>query len=169
MNPIVFGILAALLVAAALGVVVQRSPVRSALSLVSALFTMAVMFLLLNAQLVAALQFIVYAGAIVVLFLFVIMLLNLQHEPQAIARLGRTLAAVLIGSLFLLAAIRFFRVPPAASAGTGMGSAVAASFGTTQALSQRLFTQFLLPFEITSVLLLVAIIGAVVLAKRNVT
>jgi NADH-quinone oxidoreductase subunit J len=165
MNPVLFGILAVLLVAAAANVVLQHSPIRSALSLVVALFLLAVVFLFLNAPLVAALQVIVYAGAIMVLFLFVIMLLNLQHEFQAMAKLGTRFAAGFVASLFLLAVIRLLLPQPGASA--GMGGAVPAGFGSTEQLAERLFTRFLLPFEITSVLLLIAIIGAVVLAKRT--
>ena len=113
MNPVLFGILAVLLITSALSVIVQRSPIRSALSLVVTLFLMAVTFLLLDAQLVAALQVIVYAGAIVVLFLFVIMLLNLQEEPRALARFGTLCIAALVGSLFLLAMIRLVLGPAA--------------------------------------------------------
>ena len=171
MNPVLFLVLAGLLIAAALSVVLQPSPVRSALSLVVTLFLMAVMFLLLDAQLVAVLQVTVYAGAIVVLFLFVIMLLNLQEEPRVMARLATQCAAVSLGSLFLLALVRFLvtppRLPASGSSAAGMGGAVSAGFGSVQVLAERLFTHFLLAFEITSVLLLVAIIGAVVLAKRR--
>jgi len=160
-----------LLIVSALSVVLQPSPVRSALSLVVTLFLMAVTFLLLDAQLVAALQVVVYAGAIVVLFLFVIMLLNLRDEPRALARLGTQATALVLGSLFLLALIRFLVTPPklsaSASAATGMATPVSADFGSAQVLAERLFTHYLLAFEVTSVLLLVAIIGAVVLAKRK--
>ncbi len=166
MTPALFSVLAVLLVASALSVVLQPSPIRSALSLVVTLFLLAVTFLLLDAHLVAALQVIVYAGAILVLFLFVIMLLNLQEEPTVMVRMGTRLFAAMVGSLFLLAAIRFFvRVP--AGPGAGMGGGIPESFGTTQLLAERLFTHFLLAFEVTSVLLLVAIVGAVVLAKRT--
>jgi NADH-quinone oxidoreductase subunit J len=170
MTPVLFFILAALLVASALSVVLQPSPVRSALSLVVTLFVLAVTFLLLDAQLIAALQVIVYAGAIVVLFLFVIMLLNLQEEPRAMARVGAQCAAVLLGSLFLLAVVRFAVAPlppPASAATAGMAAAVPPGFGSVATLANLLFTRYLLAFEITSVLLLVAIIGAVVLAKRR--
>jgi len=169
MNPILFGIFAALLIAAALGVILQRSPIRSALSLVITLFLLAVTFLFLDAQLVAALQVVVYAGAIMVLFLFVIMLLNLQEERQAMASLGVRFAAVLFASLFVLALVRFMIVAPLPAGGTGMSTAVPQTFGTTEELAQALFTRFLFAFEITSVLLLVAIVGAVVLAKRTLT
>ncbi len=171
MNPIVFFILAIMLVASALSVIVQPSPIRSALSLVITLFLMAVTFLLLDAQLVAALQVIVYAGAIVVLFLFVIMLLNLQEEPRAMAQVATQCAAVGLGSLFLLAMVRFAvpaaQAPALAAGSAGMATAVPQGFGSVPVLAERLFTHFLLAFEITSVLLLVAIVGAVVLAKRR--
>ena len=168
MSPALFGILSGLLIASALGVVLSPSPVRSALSLVMTLFFMAVAFLLLDAQLVAVLQVVVYAGAIMVLFLFVIMLLNLQTEPRAMARLGVRTAAVFLGSLFLLAGVRAFLVPGTVSTeGTGMSSAVPDTFGSTVALAEMLFTRYLLAFEITSVLLLVAVVGAVVLAKKT--
>jgi len=159
---------AVLLVLSALGVVLQRNPVRSALSLVATLFLLAVTFLFLDAHLVALLQIIVYAGAIMVLFLFVIMLLNLQTEPREAGRWGLKLFGALAASLFVLEMIDLSRTKGAAP-GSGMIGAVAEGFGTTEALGERLFTHFLLPFEITSVLLLVAIVGAVVLAKRKVT
>ncbi|MFI5364104.1 MAG: NADH-quinone oxidoreductase subunit J [Candidatus Binatia bacterium] len=167
MSPVLFVILAAMLIVSALGVVLQRSPIRCALALVTTLFVLAVIFLFLDAQLVAALQVIVYAGAIMVLFLFVIMLLNLQQDVRAMAWLGARVVAVLMGSLFLLAAVRFFVYPLAPRLGPGMGGAPPEGFGSTEQLGQRLFTHYLFAFEITSVLLLVAIIGAVVLAKRK--
>ena len=167
MSPAVFIILAALLIASALGVILQPSPIRSALSLVVTLFLLAVMFLFLDAYLVAALQVIVYAGAIMVLFLFVIMLLNLQESPRVMAQLGVRWAAAFVGSLFLLIAVWFLAGRPASTPGPGMGGAVPQTFGTVELLAERLFTQFLLSFEVTSVLLLVAIVGAVVLAKRK--
>ncbi len=167
MSPPVFVLLACLMVASAMGVVLLRSPIRSALSLVVTLFLIAVTFLLLDAELVAALQVIVYAGAIMVLFLFVIMLLNLQEQPQAMARLGVRCIAGVVGALFLLGVIRALRGRPAPPPGGGMAGAVPAVFGSTGQLAERLFTQHLLAFEITSVLLLVAIVGAVVLAKRT--
>jgi NADH-quinone oxidoreductase subunit J len=101
-----------------------------------------------------------------VLFLFVIMLLNLQQEPRAMVRIGMRWAAVLTASLFLLAAVRFFAGRPVATAAAA-GGAVPGGFGSVEAVGERLFTHFLLAFEITSVLLLVAIVGAVVLAKKT--
>ena len=169
MNPILFIILAGLLTTTALGVILQRSPIRCALALVTTLFLLAVMFLFLDAQLVAALQVIVYAGAIMVLFLFVITLLNLQEDARAMAWLGARATAILMGSLLLLALVRFFTNPSLPRLGLGMSSAAPKNFGSTEMLGERLFTHYLLAFEVTSVLLLVAIVGAVVLAKRKQT
>jgi NADH-quinone oxidoreductase subunit J len=167
MSPMLFGVLAALLIASGLGVVLAPSPIRSALSLVVTLFLIAVFFLLLDAQLVAALQVVVYAGAIMVLFLFVIMLLNLQADSRAMAHMGTRAAAVMTGSMFLLALVRLLTRSAPAPGGSGMTGAVPAGFGSTEQLAETLFGRFLFAFEITSVLLLVAIIGAVVLAKQR--
>jgi NADH-quinone oxidoreductase subunit J len=161
-NPIVFLVLAALTVAAALTVVVHPSPVHSACALVATLFLLSVFFVGLDAQLVAGLQVIVYAGAIVVLFLFVIMLLNLQAETRAMAR-PALVSAALAGGLALAALLvsGLHRVgsPPSATLPPG--------YGETAALAARLFTAYLLPFELTSVLLLVAVVGAVALAQKR--
>jgi NADH-quinone oxidoreductase subunit J len=161
-SAIAFLVVAALTVGAALMVVTHRNPVYSAIGLVSTLFMLALLFVGLDAHLVAVLQIIVYAGAIVVLFLFVIMLLNLQVEPRATAG-PLPVAIATLGGLALaggvLAALR--RVPPVAV------PAVDAGFGGTAPLGERLFTAFLLPFELTSVLLLVAIVGAVVIGKKR--
>ena len=165
---VLFFILAISAVATALGMLLSRSAVYSAMFLVLNFGTVAVFYILLNAPFIAMSQVSVYAGAIMVLFLFVIMLLNLQDEPQSLARLGVRGAAVFMGSLFVLAAARLFvtgsRRP---LSGTGMSGAVPAGYGTTEELAKRLFTHYLFAFEITSVLLLVAVIGAVVLAKRK--
>jgi NADH-quinone oxidoreductase subunit J len=163
-----FLILAGLLVISALGVILQRNPVRSAMSLVCTLFLLAVVFVFLDAHLVALLQIIVYAGAIMVLFLFVIMLLNLQSEPRETGRVGFRFVAALAGSFLALEVIQLTRAKGTV-AGLGMSGGVPEGFGLTETLGERLFTHYLLPFEITSVLLLVAVIGAVVLAKRHVS
>ena len=153
--------LAILAILSALGVVLNRHPVRSALCLVATLFVIAVIFVFLDAYMVAALQVLVYAGAIMVLFMFVIMLLNLTEEPTEQAQKAIRGVVVAVGAaLVLLIGI--------AMKGSGSSAgAPAAEFGTTAALSERLFTHFLLPFEITSLLLLIAIVGAVVIAKRK--
>jgi len=163
-----FFLLAIPLVLSAIGVIVNPHPIRSALCLVASLFLLAVFFLFLDAHLVGALQIIVYAGAIMVLFLFVIMLLNLQRE--ATEGHSRTLIAgsVITGSLFALVLAYALGKSSGGVPGPGMESAPAETYGTTAALGERLFTHYVLPFEITSILLLVAVIGAVVVAKRKV-
>jgi len=159
----VFLLLAVLVVAAALTVVAHPSPVYSACALVVTLFLLSVFFVALDAQLVAVLQVIVYAGAIVVLFLFVIMLLNLT-QPESRPTAGVPVVAVAVGGgigIAALVAAALRRVPPAGT------PALPEGFGDTAALARRLFTAYVLPFELTSVLLLVAIVGAVGLASRK--
>jgi NADH-quinone oxidoreductase subunit J len=157
-----FLLMAALTVASALTVIVHPNPIYSALGLVSTLFMLAVIFLGLDAQMVAVLQIIVYAGAIVVLFLFVIMLLNLQVEERSSAAppmVGiAAIGGLALGGLVILAIVR-----------TPLGAPVPvhAGFGGTEALAERLFTVYLLPFELTSLLLLVAIVGAVVIGRKR--
>jgi len=162
-----FFLLAAAILAAALGVVLNTHPIRSALSLAVTLLLLAVTFVFLDAHMVAALQVIVYAGAILVLFLFVIMLLNLEQEPVQRRRRNFVLSAAGAGVLFALALMITLFAGGANLPGPGLGAAVAESYGTSEVLAERLFTHFVLPFEITSVLLLVAVLGAVVLAKRR--
>jgi NADH-quinone oxidoreductase subunit J len=160
-SPLLFLPLAALTVASALTVVVHRNPVRSACALVVTLCLLAVFFLGLDAQLVAFLQVIVYAGAIVVLFLFVIMLLNLRVEARAMAGtllVGTAAAGGVALAVLVVTALRRAPAPAAANPPAG--------FGETAALARQLFTVYLLPFELTSLLLLVAIVGAVALARK---
>ena len=161
MNPLLFLLLAALTVASALTVVVHRNPVHSACALVLTLCLLAVFFLALDAQLVALLQVIVYAGAIVVLFLFVIMLLNLRVEARAMAGAPLVGSAAAGGAALVVLLVGTLRHASAPAA-----SGVPAGFGETVTLARQLFTAYLLPFELTSVLLLVAIVGAVALAKK---
>jgi len=150
-------------------VIVQRNPVASAIYLIITFFCLAGIYLLLNAQFIAIIQVLVYAGAIMVLFLFVIMLLNLEREKKIITpyRLPRVLGVFL--GIVLLAQIGmiFNSVLLEGSRGDFPPEKVAA-LGNTEVVARLLFTDFLLPFEITSVLLLVAIIGAIVLAKRQI-
>ncbi|MEW6298286.1 MAG: NADH-quinone oxidoreductase subunit J [Thermodesulfobacteriota bacterium] len=164
MDYVTFFALALPLVVVATMVIVHPSPVYSALFLVMTLFLLAVYFLFLDAHLVAALQIIVYAGAIMVLFLFVIMLLNLQAEPREQQRRGVRRAALIGGGVL---AVELFVLLRRLPTGDTPDRSLPEGFGTVQALSERLFTDFLLPFEITSILLLVAMVGAVVLAKRQ--
>jgi NADH-quinone oxidoreductase subunit J len=158
---IVFYLLACLLVVASLAVVFQRNVIHSAMALVAALFLIAILFVTLHAPVVGVLQVLIYAGAIMVLFLFVIMFLNpaaVEQRRGAWWGFG-TVAALLLAAG--LVAVSMNGDPP------GDPFATTELFGSPEMLAKTLFTEFVLPFEIASVLLLVAIIGAVVLAKRE--
>jgi len=143
-------------------VVVHRNPVHSACALVVTLFLLSVFFVGLDAQLVAALQVIVYAGAVVVLFLFVVMLLNLKVEVRN-ASARPVIAAGATGAI----ALAVLLVSALRRATSGAAGDVPAGYGETAALAVRLFTVYLVPFELTSILLLVAIVGAVALARKG--
>jgi NADH-quinone oxidoreductase subunit J len=158
-----FFFLAALMVGFSLLVILVRNPVHSALALVAALFVMAILFLNLSAPMVAALQILVYAGAVMVLFLFVIMLLN----PASVERsLPFWRGLVCAACALLMLALTAVLMPGPDEVEALHPSSVGAGFGSPEALGQTLFSDFVLPFEIASVLLLVAIIGAVALARR---
>ena len=154
------------LVATAFGVILARSPVYAAMNLVAAFFFMAGIYVLLVAHLIAFMQILVYAGAVMVLFLFVIMLLSLgdEHlEPER--RKPWQWAGVLgAGALFAIVSAAIANLPGALQ----YADVDQAKFGTVKAVGQILFTQYLLPFEVTSLLLLVAIVGAVVVAKERI-
>ncbi len=158
---ILFFVLAGMLVFSALLVVFQRNVVYCALALVAALFLIAILFLTLHAPMVGVLQILVYAGAIMVLFLFVIMFLN-SRAPEVWSLPWRSLGAVM--ALLLGGALATVTTngdpPPDPVAATEL-------FGSPENLAQSLFSEFVLPFEIASVLLLVAMVGAVILAKRE--
>lgn len=159
----IFYAAAALAVVSALAMVLNvRNTVASAMSLVVTMIALAVVFLLLEAHLVAVLQIMVYAGAIVVLFLFVVMLLNLRHDAFAPSRqVAIKLAATALGiyAFVRLVALLGPYLPDAAVRPEG--------FGGYRYVGRALFTDFVLPFEAVSFLLLAAMVGAVVLAKRR--
>ena len=160
---VLFYIFAVLTVLAAISVVAQRTPIYSALSLIVVLCSLAVVYLLLGAEFIAVIQVIIYAGAIMVLFVFVIMILNAGREaPSQRSRMARWVgppvaAAFLAGLLFAI-----WREFPAHSA----RPAPSLDAGPA-AIGRLLFGSYALPFEVTSVLILVAILGAVVLAKKE--
>jgi NADH-quinone oxidoreductase subunit J len=166
MQLLMFSILAFGAVLSALFMMTNKKPVSAAMSLIVTMFCLAGLYVLLEAHLMAALQIIVYAGAIMVLFLFVIMLLNVEEKegrlaPNAI--LLQFVAVVVVGLVFLMV-VNLFKTHGSLFA---LGDA-ANQFGTTKAVGKMLFTDYLLPFEIASVLLLAAIVGAVILAKRRI-
>jgi NADH-quinone oxidoreductase subunit J len=178
MVAVTFWIFAVAAVAAALLCVTRRSPVASALWLVVTMFALAVIYVLLDAQFIAAIQILVYAGAIMVLFLFVIMLLNLGQagRPDMRGWLGRGVA-LLVGAGLVLQLGILARLVWSGGLGpltaayplpAGEVGRMQAEQGVVGMLADPLFRQYLVPFEITSVLLLAAVVGAVVLAKRKI-
>jgi len=167
---VLFWTFAAIAVGSALLCITRRSPVASALWLVVTLFQIAALFVLLDAQFLAVLQILVYAGAIMVLFLFVIMLLNLGRATSSDIKgpTGLAIATLLAGVMGLQLFVLARAAPPrdlALPAG-GLEAAQRAQ-GMIAMVARPLFDAYLVPFEITSVLLLAAIVGAVVLAKRH--
>jgi NADH-quinone oxidoreductase subunit J len=171
MIDILFYIFAAVAIGGAIGVVLAKSPVGSLLFMVTTLGSLAGIFVLLEAHFLAAIQIIVYAGAIMVLFLFVIMLLNLGHDYQRDLRGGlfAILSFMVVG---LMAGLLARQIGLAGVFEPGAeASAIDAALrehGVVGAIAQPLYTTYVVPFEITGILLLVAIVGAIVLAKRNV-
>jgi len=171
LNLVFWGILAALAVGSGLAVILIRNPIYCALSLVVNFFLLAVMYLLLRAEFLAAIQVIVYAGAIMVLFIFVIMLLNLGgEETRDKLRVLRPLA-FLLGLVLLVEVVAALRYRAYAIENPALSfplvSAPPAVTGGVREFGRLLFTDYLLPFEITSVLLLIAIVGAVVLGRKE--
>jgi NADH-quinone oxidoreductase subunit J len=164
MDVIVFLIFAIIAVVCAINVVVQTHPISSAISLVGVMGSLAVLYLLLGAEFIAAAQVIVYAGAVMVLFVFVIMLLNAGAETKK----GRSFMVqflgvpLLIGLLGLLAWFvqRLYPVSTSVRFGGFQG-------GGAKEIGRALFTTYLLPFEVTSILILIAILGAIVLARKE--
>lgn len=163
-----FGIIA---IVSALLFVTRKSPVAAALWLVNTMFCLAALFVLLDAQFIGAIQVLVYAGAIMVVFLFVIMLLNLGHPSElADARsAGWKLAAGIVGIALLaeVFALTRTRVPAQLSLPPGFVAQDLAREGAIAPIARPLFTEYLLAFELTSILLLAAIVGAVVLGRRR--
>jgi NADH-quinone oxidoreductase subunit J len=163
----IFGVIA---MGSALLCITRKNPIASALWLVVTLFALAALFVLLDAQFIAALQVLVYAGAIMVLFLFVIMLLNLGRPGPTDIKgpAGLVIAAVLAGALLLqLRVLSQSTLPSAIQLPAGTVAALQQQQGIIGAVANPLFGAYLIPFEIASVLLLAAIVGAVVLAKRK--
>ncbi len=173
MIDILFYAMAFVVLTAALGVVFARTPVGSLLFMVATLASLAGIYVLLEAHFLAAVQVIVYAGAIMVLFLFVIMLLNLGHEYRRDLQGGAftLLAFIVTGALAGIFACEL-GAPSIRSAIDGAGAesihAALIEHGAVGAIAQPLFTDYVVPFEITGILLLVAIVGALALAKRSV-
>ncbi|RII28663.1 MAG: NADH-quinone oxidoreductase subunit J [Geobacter sp.] len=168
METLFFTIVAAVAVLSSILVITCKNPINSALSLVMTFFCLATFYVMLDAPFMAAIQVIVYAGAIMVLIVFVIMLLNIRSETGK--RSNHAVAISSIVAFFVLFETCYFLFRSTA-AKEGMGpltSSVVESVGHTELIGKAMYSQFLLPFEITSLLLLVAIIGAVVLSKKKI-
>ena len=166
MEKTLFIIFAIIAIAAALNILIQRNPLYSALSLIGTLAALSALYVMLRAQFIAAIQIVVYAGAIMVLFVFVIMLLNApKEEPlidknKALRYLAIPFAGVLLAeTFFVLQKVPALSMPPLENGDRGVG--------TTWSIGVGLFTDYLLPFEVTSVLILMAVVGAMVLARRE--
>jgi NADH-quinone oxidoreductase subunit J len=163
MSELIFFILSALTILSALVVVFTKNPMYSVLALIVCFFTVAGHYLMLNAQFLAIVHIIVYAGAIMVMFLFVVMLLNLNVETEPHKSGKLKFAAVIAGGMLFLTII--------ASMKAGLPSAYQlpgeSDIGFVENVGQKLFTDFLLPFEVSSILFLSAMIGAVLLSKTE--
>jgi NADH-quinone oxidoreductase subunit J len=159
-----FLLFALIAVVSAINVVLQRHPIASALSLIGVMGSLAVLYLLLGAEFIAMVQIIVYAGAVMVLFIFVIMLLNAGAEE----RRGRSWTSQLLG---IPALIAFFGIVcyyiQREFSNAGYSKFGNFTGGSAEKFGLALFTDYLLPFEVTSVLILVAIVGAIVLARKE--
>ncbi len=163
MYEILFFVFAAAAVGFAINLLVQRHPIYSAISLIGVMASLASLYLMLGAEFIAAVQVIVYAGAIMVLFVFVIMLLNAGVEERTnrsrmAKQLGAPLVVLLLG---LLTSLVYRNFPPDAAVRFGDFP------GQTADIGRRLYIYYMLPFEVVSILILVAIVGAVVLAKKE--
>jgi NADH-quinone oxidoreductase subunit J len=165
MDTVLFIIFAVIAIVCAFNLVLQKHPISSALSLIGVMGSLAVLYLLLGAEFIAMAQMVVYGGAVMVLFIFVIMLLNAGTEKASskswfaqFAGLPLLLAFVAVLGFIIRAALPEMR---AVQFGSWVG-------GTAEHIGQVLFTQYLLPFEVISILILIAILGAVVLARKEI-
>jgi NADH-quinone oxidoreductase subunit J len=174
MELIVFVLASAMMLIGAFGVITRRNPVHAALSLVLTLFGVAVHFVALEAYFLAAVQIIVYAGAIVVLFLFVIMLLgvdkaeDLQTEPLVAQRWLAGIAGLGLLGLLVIAASRGVEMLTTRAEGLATSAEGASGDANIQQLARSVFGDYVVAFELTSILLVVAVVGTVMLARRRV-
>lgn len=164
METVVFILMGALALVGAGFVVLHRNPVKSALALIVVMLALAVLYMTLSAPFIAVIQVMVYAGAVMVLFLFVLFLLNVGVESPFATRRSRRLIAGLVGTLMGLLLSGALLLRSSASM-PQRGPDLAEGFGSIETAGELLFTRYLLPFELLSVLLLVAIVGAVVAAR----
>lgn len=159
---VLFWFLTVMAISCALGVILSRNPVNSVLFLIATFFSVSGHYILLNAQFLAIVNIIVYAGAIMVLFLFVIMLMNLNADTEPQKNRLVQLAGVISGGALFLVILAAFRTTT-----VSVLEQSATDIGLIKNLGKTLFTQFVLPFEISSVLFLSAMIGAIVIGKKE--
>jgi len=160
-----FGILAALAIASALVTILSKHPIRSAMGLVFHFFMLAGLYLTLSAQFIAALQVLVYAGAIMVLVIFVIMLLNLGDEEKLKYKIDpKQIMGIFLGGAFLVMLGTIFATN---ISGAGYNPEIAIQNGTAQALGKELYTNYIFAIQAIGLLLTAAIVGAIILAKRK--
>ncbi|MBI2257340.1 MAG: NADH-quinone oxidoreductase subunit J [Flavobacteriia bacterium] len=157
-------LLGGLTIGSALMVIISKHPVRSVLYLILTFFLISANYIMLNAQFVAIVNIIVYAGAIMVLFLFVLMLLNLSKENEPKTSLLVKVSALISGSLLLLVLLAVFKDASFLSIENEVSNP---NHGLVQNLGKLLFTKYVLPFEVSSILFIAAMVGAVLLAKRD--
>ncbi|UYQ93448.1 NADH-quinone oxidoreductase subunit J [Chitinophaga horti] len=163
LQEIIFIVLSIVSIVTALGVIISKNPVNSVLSLIVLFFSITCHYIMLNAQFLAIVNFIVYMGAIMVLFLFVIMLLNLNAELEPQKRNWLKYAGAISGGALLLVITGVLRSASMAS----LDMENASEIGLIQNLGHTLFSQYVVPFEISSILFLTAMVGAVVLGKKD--
>jgi NADH-quinone oxidoreductase subunit J len=166
MSTILFILFAGMAIGCAVSIVVQRNPLYSAISLIGVFVSLACLYVTLAAPFIAAVQVIVYAGAIMVLVVFVIMLLNVEEDERPNLKLGYLAPVAILFAALLVAEASFFIFTVQSSQPHPSASPNPSDVGLTASIGAGLFTQYLLPFEITSILLLMAIVGAMTLARR---
>ncbi len=160
---ILFWFLSALAIAGAIGVIASKNPIYSVLSLVVVFFAISGHYILMNAQFLAIVNIIVYAGAIMVLFLFVIMLMNLNAETEPVKNIYMKMAGIISGLTLMIVLVA--ALAHSESANTVMRGGT--SIGLTENLGKALFNNYVVPFEISSVLFLSAMVGAILIGKKD--
>ncbi len=166
---ILFWVLSSLAILSAVMVVISKNPIHSVLWLIVVFFCISGHYVLLNAQFLAIVNLIVYAGAIMVLFLFVIMLMNLNKETEPQKNIWMKLAGTIAGGCFLISTCNFIFNAQTVSKELGRGTVMMGSgdIGLIKNLGKMLFSDYVVPFEISSVLFLSAMVGAVVIGKKD--
>jgi NADH-quinone oxidoreductase subunit J len=168
METLIFIILALIATGSAINILVQRHPIYSALSLILTFIALAGIYIQMHAEFIAVMQIVIYTGAIMVLFVFVIMLLNARQEPVPTHSLRLINYFGLPLSVLLAVQVSFVLFKTFSGYGISLSPSALNLAGNTAAIGKELYTRYVLPFEVTSILLLVAIIGAIVMAKKEI-